>query len=652
MTSHYLLPRIPLDGSIDLTYRCNNNCWHCWLRLPNEINHVQNELSFDEIRLIVDDSRKMGCQSWSISGGEPMLRPDFSEIFDYITRKSISYSLNTNGTLITPQIAQLLKRPGKKMVALYGATADVHDRVTRNPGSFDNMLRGIKYLKEAMADFIIQIVPIGKNFHQLEAMVMLAEKFDAKYRIGATWLWLSACGSKTFNEEIKSQRLNPSDVINLDLPNPAASLISDHFSNTALNGSIDHVYEQDEYLFNNCIKSRNNFHIDPYGGMSFCCFIKDPAMRYNLHQGTFQQAWDEFIPSLSKVVRGSPEYEDNCAHCELRSDCRWCPVFGYLEHGNYSAKVDYLCQIAKETREYRQDWQLTHLRYFQIAGISIQLTTDFPINEDTFDPKFTKFQVAEPGSDLISIRLFSFLPKLSEFRLGKNVYKKTPWSVYEQKDSWIYVGISDDDDLSKKIYSISLMKKKYDQTIIYRPNYIFSNNTLKSLTTFPSDLLLLSHVLALRQGCVLHASGIKMNGQGILFVGHSDAGKTTMMKTLMDYGEILCDERIILRKWLEGFRIHGTWSHGELPVVSPESAPLRAIFYLEKSNENEIIPINTKREKLSRLLSHVIKPVTTKDWIEKTLDLAELIVNEVPAYRLKFDLSGQVISLINELIGI
>ena len=78
----------------------------------------------------------MGCRRWLISGGEPMLRPDFVDIFDMITRRSLSYSLNTNGTLITPAIARLLRRKGAKMVALYGATAEIHDHITRTPGSF------------------------------------------------------------------------------------------------------------------------------------------------------------------------------------------------------------------------------------------------------------------------------------------------------------------------------------------------------------------------------------------------------------------------------------------------------------------------------------------------------------------------------------
>ena len=78
-----------------------------------------------------------------------MLRPDFAEIFAFVTGRAASYMLNTNGTLITPAIARMLKKKGSKLVALYGATAEVHDRVTRTPGSFVALARGIAYLREA-----------------------------------------------------------------------------------------------------------------------------------------------------------------------------------------------------------------------------------------------------------------------------------------------------------------------------------------------------------------------------------------------------------------------------------------------------------------------------------------------------------------------
>ncbi len=145
-------PRVPLEGELDITFRCNNNCRHCWIRISPDAPEISEEMSFDEIIRLVDEAKKLGCREWNLNGGEPMLRPDFPEIFDYITRNSSNYSLNTNGTLITPKIAELMKRPGNKMISLYGATAEVNDYITRNPGSFEAAMRGLAYLKEAGAN--------------------------------------------------------------------------------------------------------------------------------------------------------------------------------------------------------------------------------------------------------------------------------------------------------------------------------------------------------------------------------------------------------------------------------------------------------------------------------------------------------------------
>lgn len=121
--------RLPLEGRLDLTYRCNNHCRHCWLRIPPGDPERNRELSFDEIRSIVDQARALGTRRWSISGGEPMLRPDFPEIFDYLIKKAVSYTINTNGLLITPEIARLLAHKGTKMVASMGRNqADLRPR--------------------------------------------------------------------------------------------------------------------------------------------------------------------------------------------------------------------------------------------------------------------------------------------------------------------------------------------------------------------------------------------------------------------------------------------------------------------------------------------------------------------------------------------
>lgn len=640
-------PRLPLDGSLDLTYRCNNTCRHCWLWLPIDSTQGRKELSFDEITRIVSEARKLGCQAWSISGGEPMVRPDFVEIFDYITNKAVSYNLNTNGTLITPKIAQLLTRKGRKMVALYGATAEVHDFVTRNPGSFDATMQGIAYLREAGAGFEVQIVPMRANFHQYPLMIELASSLSSYYRIGAPWLWLSADHSETRNREIISQRLAPIDVIALDEPD-------------ALSGTLPNVEEKDssvvdpsylahqvdDRLFASCIAARRDFHIDPYGQMSFCYYIKDPNLRFDLRQGSFQQAWEEFIPSLADKVHGGQEYLENCGSCELRKDCRWCAVYGYLEHGRYSAKVDYLCQVATKARRYKQDWRKDHIRYFQIAGLTIQVSMDKPIKGATFDPKFKPFQVDGLGDDNLSLRHYSHIPAPSEYRLGQEVYHKSPWVIYRHKQAWIYLGASKDEYISTP-QVLAIFDQEHNHGAIYRNNEKPFEN-MESLTGFPSDQIILARALAVRQGCYFHASGFVLDGQGLLFIGHSEAGKSTMIKMLRGQGEILCDDRIIVRHWPEGFRIHGTWSHGELPDVSPASAPLKAIFFLEKASENKIILITSNEERLSLLLSHIIRPLVTADWWEKMLDLIGQMSSEVPIYRLLFDKSGQVVYLLKQ----
>ncbi|MDT8380427.1 MAG: hypothetical protein RQ739_16210 [Desulfotignum sp.] len=118
------------------------------------------------------------------------------------------------------------------------------------------------------------------------------------------------------------------------------------------------------------------------------------------------------------------------------------------------------------------------------------------------------------------------------------------------------------------------------------------------------------------------------------------------MEILRGHGEILGDDRNIVRKWPDGFRVHGTWSHGELPDASPSDAPLRALFFIEQADINEVTPITDRQEKLGKILSHIIKALVTKDWWDKVLTLGGQIAEEVPAYRLKFDKSGKVIDVI------
>ena len=107
--------------------------------------------------------------------------------------------------------------------------------------------------------------------------------------------------------------------------------------------------------------------------------------------------------------------------------------------------------------------------------------------------------------------------------------------------------------------------------------------------------------------------------------------------------EILCDDRNIVRRWDDGWRVYGTWSHGDVPDVSLASAPLRAICFIEQAAENTLTPLTDRKEITRRLLACLIKPFVTAAWWHKTLDLIEQMARELPCYVMRFDKSGAIV---------
>lgn len=662
------IPRLPLDGTIDLTYRCNNECLHCWLRLPPGAREQSRELSFDEIRRIADEARALGTRRWQISGGEPMLRPDFPEIFDTLTIRAVGYSLNTNGTLITPAIARMLTRKGHKMIALYGATPEVYDRVTRHPGGFEAAMRGFTLLREAGAGFTVQLIPMKANWHQWEEMVALARSLSPRWRVGAPWLWLSPCGANPRNREIAAQRLSPREIVDLDPPdlayseriaelNPPERDVGASVSSSPPCGPAS---PDDDRLFARCIAGRLEFHVDPYGGMSWCSYIKDPSLRYDLRRGTVRDAWESFIPSCAGRVRGGEEWRASCGSCEKRADCRWCAVYAYLETGRYSAPIPHLCAVAGELSEYKADWRKRHRRYFQIAGITVRVESDLDFGSVKFKDELAPFAVAGPGDDNVTIRHIFELPGVEVRDLGTEIYHRPPWAVFRKNGAWRYLGISPEPG-AREIHRLAVFSSDHRHATIYHPPRD-AERVLEegwhSLSLFPTDQIWIGPLLADRDAVLLHSAAAIIEGRGFVFVGHSEAGKSTTMELLKAARavsglscEILCDDRNVVRAWPSGWRVHGTWSHGTTADVSGSSAPLRAILFLHQSRTNEIAPLADRKEIWRRLLATLIRPVVTAEWWRKEIDTLERIVRDVPCYTMHFDKSGAIVAEIRRLLA-
>ena len=130
--------RFPLAAEFEITDRCNLGCVHCFINQPaGSTAHIQHELSTGEIKEILDQIADSGCLHLLLTGGEPLLRPDFSEIYLHARQKGMLVMLFTNATLMTPSVIETLKQapPILVEVSLYGATQETYEAVTRMPGS-------------------------------------------------------------------------------------------------------------------------------------------------------------------------------------------------------------------------------------------------------------------------------------------------------------------------------------------------------------------------------------------------------------------------------------------------------------------------------------------------------------------------------------
>lgn len=306
------------------------------------------------------------------------------------------------------------------------------------------------------------------------------------------------------------------------------------------------------------------------------------------------------------------------------------------------------------------------VRHYQIAGVTVQVESDLPIADATFHEKFAGFRIEGPGPDPVVIRHHFGLPHPIPGMTGgsppEEFYRRPPWAIYRADDSWIYLGIAPSSG-DPALHRVAVFGDDYTYADIYNPASLrarWRDGRFGALTLFPTDQILLAQLLADRDGCLLHSGGLTIDGRGFIFVGHSEAGKSTTMglvrRGLGDRAEILCDDRNIVRRWPRGFNggppgfyVHGTWSHGDVSEVSSAGAPLRAVLFLEQAEANEILPLSDRKDIWRRLLPTVIKPLVTAAWWDKEMDVLGRLVDEVPCLTMRFDKSGAIVDELEPL---
>lgn len=283
---------------------------------------------------------------------------------------------------------------------------------------------------------------------------------------------------------------------------------------------------------------------------------------------------------------------------------------------------------------------------FKIGGITLSIQSDFPLEEKTFVPKFQLFRSHDGGDDRVIIHHHCGLPRIRNW--GEKVYYRAPWRIYETLSYYTYQMFIDGDN---KSLLLAIFNKDHSEGHIYKGETyvkIFKKGNLTSLLCFPTDQILFARLLADRGGIILHGSGIILKEKGFLFVGHSDAGKTTLVKIFNHHARILNDDRMIVRKEDGGFYLYGTPWHGELSLVAPDRVPLSAILFLNQANDNRI-ERTQPLDAFKRLYGCTIKALVTERWAKNALDMCQALSGEVPCYDLHFDKSGGVVSTIERL---
>lgn len=338
----------PILSNLDmeLTERCNNNCIHCYINLPaNDIKAKSRELPLTKIKKILEEAASLGCLFVKFTGGEPLLKKDFEEIYLFSRKLGLRVIIFTNATLITPHLADLFSHipPLEKIeISVYGMTQKSYEAVTRIPGSYEAARRGIRLLLKKKVPFIVKGALLPSNEKEIE-------KFES-WALTIPWMdeppiYLTffdlRCrrDSVAKNRRIKQLRLRPEKALKFlterktDYRNGMKRFCSKF---TAPPGKS--LFTCGSGIASGCV--------DPYGYLQPCLLLRHPETVYDLKTGTLKDGLLNFFPKVREKTATNPDYLARCARCFLKGLCEQCPAKSWMEHGTLDTSVDYLCEIA------------------------------------------------------------------------------------------------------------------------------------------------------------------------------------------------------------------------------------------------------------------------------------------------------------------
>jgi radical SAM protein with 4Fe4S-binding SPASM domain len=338
----------PLLNSLDaeLTERCNNNCVHCYINVAAEDAPAKSkELSTGEWKELLTQAVALGCITVRFTGGEPLLREDFEELYLFARRQGLRVILFTNATRLTPRLAKVLSAvpPLEKVeVTLYGMKPESYERTSRLPGSFQAAWQGIGLLKEHQIPFGIKSVMLPPNRAEVDPLKRWASVNVPGMEHDPAWTILfdlrARRDSAAKNGLIRTLRPSAAECLEVFARGADYRAEMQQFCRRLL-------APQAESLFA-CGAGAGQGCIDAYGFFQPCLQLRHPGAVVNLRNMSLEKALTSFMPQLRALKSENPIYLERCSRCFLKGLCEQCPAKSWMEHGTLDTPVDYLCEVA------------------------------------------------------------------------------------------------------------------------------------------------------------------------------------------------------------------------------------------------------------------------------------------------------------------
>lgn len=331
---------------LEITARCNLNCRHCYINLPaGDRKAKKEELSPEQVKKIAGDAVSLGAIWCLVTGGEPLVRKDFFDIYLTLKKRGLLVSVFTNATLVTEEHVTFFKKypPRAIEVTVYGATPETYERVTRKPGSYKTFRRGLDLLLGAGLKVSLKTMALRSNIHEMEEISRFCRERNRDFYRFDPFLHLRYDGDPARNRDILSERLSPEEIVALEKSDPSRFealkknvdiLIDPKFSKTTCNR-----------LFR-CGAGKENFCVSYNGVFRFCSSLWHPECVFDLKTGSLAETWERLFIKVRNMKSDRKEFIEKCRACPIVNLCMWCPAFAYLETGELDVPVNYFCRLA------------------------------------------------------------------------------------------------------------------------------------------------------------------------------------------------------------------------------------------------------------------------------------------------------------------